>query len=76
MNAESLVNDELLTTAECAELLRGISKATLERFRCHGTGPPFIKLGITKNAKVVYSRRAVLKWAASRQMTSTESYST
>ncbi|MBL8845193.1 MAG: helix-turn-helix domain-containing protein [Hyphomicrobium zavarzinii] len=43
----------LLTTSEAAQYLR-LSAPTLERLRCTGEGPPFIKLGSGKRARVAY----------------------
>ena len=45
-------------TPEAARLL-GISARTLEKYRCHGNGPTFRKLG----GRVVYAIDDLLAWA-------------
>lgn len=69
-----LFDDELLTTAETAKLLR-LSAPTLERMRTQGgSGLRFIKLGTGKRAKVVYRRRAVEDWLDAQQFSSTSEF--
>jgi excisionase family DNA binding protein len=68
------VEEELLTTAEAARLLR-LSISTLERMRAQGdSGLRFIKLGRGKRAKVGYSRREVLEWLEAQKFNSTSEY--
>ena len=53
---ESLV-DELLTTVEAAAQL-DVSESTLTRYRSHGTGPRYIRIG----GKVRYRRSDLKAW--------------
>ena len=58
--------DVYLTTEETANELR-VSPRTLERLRQVGTGPAFCRLG----RRVVYGRRQIREYVASRTFTST-----
>lgn len=60
----------LLTTREAADYLR-LSAPTLERLRCTGEGPPFIKLGPGRTSRVMYDKRNVDAWLASKRRYST-----
>ncbi len=53
-------------THEAARLL-GISARTLEKYRCHGTGPTFRKLG----GRVVYAVDDLEAWADNAACSST-----
>jgi len=44
-----------------------ISERTLERLRCHGSGPKFCKLG----RRVAYRQADLLSWAEARVFSST-----
>jgi len=55
-----------LTTGAAASYL-GLSAATLEKFRCSGGGPKFLKLG----RAVRYDRADLDDWLASRRRCST-----
>ena len=55
-----------LTQEEVAKLLR-ISPRTLERRRCTGGGPKFVKAG----RRVLYRLEDVENWATARTFTST-----
>ena len=50
-----------------AALILGISPRTLEKYRCHGSGPVFRKLG----GRVVYAIEDVEAWAAQSACRST-----
>jgi hypothetical protein len=58
-------------TAEAARIL-SLSPRTLEKYRCHGNGPTFRKLG----GRVVYAIEDLLTWAdqAACQSTSDPHY--
>ena len=58
---------EILNTREAAHYVR-LSKPTLERFRCSGDGPKFLKLS---GAAVRYRRCDLDAWLSSRVITST-----
>lgn len=73
MTAIAIPADELLNSREAADVLR-LSVPTLERMRCQGTGPPFIKLGSGKRARVVYRRGDLDAWIASMRHQSTSEY--
>lgn len=53
-------------THEAARIL-GISPRTLEKYRCHGSGPTFRKLG----GRVVYAVDDLQAWAERGAVTST-----
>jgi predicted DNA-binding transcriptional regulator AlpA len=55
-----------LRTHEAAQLL-GISPRTLEKYRCHGSGPTFRKLG----GRVVYAVDDLEAWASQSACRST-----
>jgi len=57
----------LLTQREAASVLR-LSERTLERFRCSGLGPKFIRLG---QKSVRYQQSALDEWIAGRVVRST-----
>ena len=57
----------LLTQREAASVLR-LSERTLERFRCSGLGPKFIRLG---QKSVRYQQSALDEWIAERVVQST-----
>ncbi|MDC7675515.1 helix-turn-helix transcriptional regulator [Asticcacaulis machinosus] len=58
--------DRLLRTPEAARYL-GLSDRTLEKHRCYGTGPVYIKLG----GRVVYDMADLQAWARSGSRTHT-----
>ncbi len=41
---KSSISSQVLTTSEAARYL-GLSASTLNRWRCYGTGPKYLKLG-------------------------------
>ena len=55
-----------LRTPEAARFL-GVSPRTLEKHRCYGTGPEFLKLG----GRVVYQIDDLTAWAARGRRSST-----
>jgi Helix-turn-helix domain len=70
MPFDNISDGALLTPKEVAYLLR-LSVKTLERFRSEGGGPPFIKLGNGKRARVVYPALDLRIWLANRWRRST-----
>jgi hypothetical protein len=58
---------ELLTVKEAAGLLR-CSKSYLDKLRCAGGGPEFVRLGVRK---IVYRRIDLPNWAKARRFDST-----
>ena len=60
-----LQNDKLLSVAQAAEVT-GYAVQTLRNFICKRQGPRFIKLGTTKQARVVLRRSDVEAWVLSR----------
>ena len=64
----------VLTNDEAAALI-GIAPSTLKLYRHLGRGPRFIKLGLSKNAGVVYERADVEGWKEERKFASTAEYS-
>lgn len=63
----------LLTTTQAAGYLK-LSAKTLERFRCEGTGPAYLKAGPGKRARVRYTQADLDTWLASLRFTSTAAY--
>lgn len=68
-----LFDDELLTTPEAARLLR-LSTPTLERMRSQGTGPPFIRLGPGRRARIAYRRGVLEAFLDANTFNSTSEY--
>lgn len=60
----------LLTTQQAAAYL-ALSSSSLERFRCEGTGPAYIKAGPGKRARVRYRMADLDAWLAGNRFTST-----
>ena len=58
---------EFLTTTEASEVLR-VAPQTLRRWRCRGSGPPFIKVS---NNRVVYRWSAIENFVSDREFSST-----
>lgn len=56
----------MLTVLEAADYLR-LSTRTLERLRCSGLGPKYVKLG----RSIRYQRDALDEWIAERVVRST-----
>ena len=67
---EEVREAELLTVKEAADLLR-CSKSYLDKLRCAGGGPEFVRLGVRK---ILYRRLDLLNWAKSRRFDSTSQY--
>lgn len=66
-------DDHLLTTTEAAAYLR-LAPKTLERFRITAGGPPFLKAGPGKRARVLYRRSDLDAWLAKFSYGSTSEY--
>ena len=49
----------------------GIAEKTLSNWRGTGDGPPYLKIGGGRNARVLYDPEEVDKWLASHRVTST-----
>lgn len=62
---------QLMNTDGLAKYI-GLSVPTLERMRGTGQGPPFLKLGNGRTSRVMYDRRDVDTWLASKRRTSTD----
>ena len=63
--------ENLLTSKELASRLR-LSLRTLERMRCTGTGPKFIRAsGSCRHGRVLYAERDVVQWLEGRRRAST-----
>ncbi len=60
----------LMNTEQLSAYL-GLSVPTLERLRGTGEGPPFFKLGTGRSSRVMYDRRDVDTWLASKRRSST-----
>ena len=63
----------LMTTIDAAAYL-GLSPKTLERFRCEGNGPVFVKAGPGKRARVRYRQRDLDAWLDGQTYTATSQY--
>jgi predicted DNA-binding transcriptional regulator AlpA len=53
---------EILTTPQTADFLK-LGVSTVEKLRCHGGGPKFIKLG---SRRVAYLKSDLEEWIAAR----------
>jgi predicted DNA-binding transcriptional regulator AlpA len=53
---------EILTTRQAADYLK-LAVSTIEKLRCHGGGPKFIKLG---SRRVAYLKPDLEDWIAAR----------
>lgn len=73
VNARDVSNEDLLNSRETASVVR-LSVPTLERMRSQGNGPPFIKLGTGKRARVVYRRSDIEAWLSALRFQSTRDY--
>jgi len=67
-------DDEFFTTKDAAELMQ-LSHRTLERMRVEGGGPPFVKAGNGKRARVLYLKSDLIAWLKGRRFDSTSEYS-
>jgi len=63
-------DDDLLDPREMAAELH-CSKSYLDKLRCYGGGPPFMRLG---PRKILYRRGDGRDWAAARRFDSTSQY--
>ena len=61
-----MMKEPLLNTSQAAELVN-LSRRTLEKLRCQGGGPRFIRLG----ASVRYETRDLVDWVAGCKRRST-----
>jgi Helix-turn-helix domain len=59
-------NDDIMDAATAA-VFTGLAVATLAKLRCHGGGPPYLKLG----RKVVYRRADLANWLNARRVVNT-----
>lgn len=57
--------DGYLSDNELAELL-GVSKATLARMRRKGEGPPWMRVGASKNTSIRYPKLDLAEWLEAR----------
>jgi predicted DNA-binding transcriptional regulator AlpA len=61
-------DDPLLNQAQVSKLLCGeVSTSTLEKWRCTGDGPDFIRVG----RAVLYRRSAIERWLEARTVSHT-----
>lgn len=67
MSPEPTQPTKLLSTKEAARLL-GLAAQTLRRWRCRGSGPPFVKLSTNR---VAYRAEALENFVADREYEST-----
>lgn len=69
-SASAKSDDDLLDPREMAVDLY-CSKSYLDKLRCYGDGPPYIRLG---PRKILYRRGDGRSWAAARRFDSTSQY--
>jgi len=67
MHQEPVDPEQKYETPAAADYLGGIAPRTLEAWRVFGRGPRFIKIG----SRVVYRRRDLDAWLATRERNST-----
>jgi predicted DNA-binding transcriptional regulator AlpA len=60
-----LTNDSLLSRPQAARVL-GLSQKTLRTWSVDRVGPPFVKAGAAKQARVFYRRSDLETWLAGR----------
>ncbi len=65
-----------LLDSKTAAAFLGLSIPTLERMRCNGSGPPFIRLGKGKRARIAYRLSDLEAWLADNTFRSTAEYQT
>jgi hypothetical protein len=65
------MSDVFLQTPQAAERL-GLMPGTLEKLRCRGGGPPYLRLA---PRRIVYDVAALDHWARGREFRSTSEYS-
>lgn len=61
-----MLDQSFFDTPQAAKYL-GLSRRTLEKFRCTGSGPAYLKLG----RRAMYTLADLDEWAMSRRRTST-----
>ncbi len=57
----------LLTSKEAADYLN-LKPKTLAEWRLAKTGPPYVKLGDGRNARVMYVRAEIVAWLRERRV--------
>jgi hypothetical protein len=60
----SLTDDRLVGTTEAARLL-GVAPKSLREWRCQRTGPPALKMGAGRQARVFYKLSSLEAWIRS-----------
>ena len=67
------ISEEELTAEPGEKILTRIrvSASFLNRLRTNGDGPPFIKIGQSRNSKVLYLREDLDSWLANNKVDST-----
>lgn len=65
------VETDLLTVSEAAAHLR-VSKSYIDKLRCYGGGPEYVRLGVRK---ILYRRSDLENWARARRYDMTSQYS-
>ena len=65
---------KILNNADAAREI-GISEQTLRAWRLKGKGPRFIKLGTSKQSKVIYDPADIEAWKREHKFASTSAYS-
>ena len=63
--------EPLWTDVDVSEYLHGMSVRTLANWRWTGFGPPFIRIGKGRGAKVFYSPASVEAWAKQQEVNTT-----
>jgi len=62
------MNDTKRITVEEAASYVGLAKSTLDKFRCYGTGPAFLKIS---SRRVAYDTGELDRWLESKRRVST-----
>ena len=58
--------ERLMTSKQLAEVL-GLNPQTLRVWRLNGEGPPYVKFGDAKRARVRYDQHKVEQWLAEQE---------
>lgn len=61
MNGQRQTDDEILNSYQVAKILL-VRIGTLENWRYLKKGPPYVRMGFNKGAKVVYFRKDLFDW--------------
>lgn len=62
----SLANGDIMLPTAQAAVVAGVKPATMRDWRHEDIGPPWLKIGESKQARVLYPRSGLEQWLRSR----------